>query len=98
MFDETTIRGIVEGAERAGAPASIAMKLEADLKEALLAYRRRMDRVNRHTEVLSVLRDCGYSVTVAAGELDMTREGVYKHLRTERKSTDTSSGVDTKAA
>lgn len=95
MFDETTIRDIVQRAERDGAPASIACDLEADLLNALFAFRKRMDRVNRHTQVLTAVIECKGSVTLAAAELDMSREGVYKHLR---KSTENAIGVDTQAA
>ena len=98
MFDESTIRGIVEEAEQSGAPAGVSMRLEADLRETLMAHRRRMDRINRHTEVLDALAGCGFSVTVAAEQLEMSREGVYKHLRRRTLSTNTPVGVDTKAA
>lgn len=82
-------------AERDGAPSCVACDLEAALLNVLFAHRRRMDRINRHTEVLGVLADCGYKVTIAADKLEMTREGVYKHIR---KSTESRIGVDTKAA
>lgn len=95
MFDEKTIDEILALAERSGAPPGVANDLEADLKEALHRHRRRMDRINRHTEVLDMLANCGYSVTLAADRLEMSREGVYKHLR---KSTETRIGVDAKAA
>lgn len=98
MFDESTIRQVVEAAERSGAPASIAMRLEADLREVLVSFRRSMERVNRHTEVLSVLSDCGFSVTRAADELGISKEAVYKHIRGDRKSTGMPIGVDSKVA
>lgn len=98
MFDEETIRHIVDTASRAGAPATLAMDLDAELREVLHWYRQRMDRINRHTQVLGVLEDCGYSVTAAAGELGMSREGVYKHIRRARLSTANPIGVDTEAA
>lgn len=71
------------------------MRLEADLYEVLHAHRRRMDRINRHTEVLSIVAEAQYNVTRAAEILGVTREAIYKHLR---KSTELPSGVDGKAA
>lgn len=97
-MDEATIRGIVADAERSGVPAQLATDLEAQLTEVMLWLRRRMERINRHSQILSVLEECGYSVTLAATELEMTREGIYKHIRTERKSTDSPIGVDAQAA
>lgn len=94
-FNESTIEDVLQAAQREGAPNGALASLEADLKEALHAHRKRMDRINRHTNVLTTLADCGYRVKDAACELGMTREGVYKHLR---KSTENPSGVDTQAA
>ena len=94
-FNESTIETVLQAAQREGASDGVLGTLEAELKEVLHAHRRRMDRINRHTEVLSTLADCGYCVALAAGKLEMTREGVYKHLR---KSTDFPIGVDTQAA
>lgn len=95
MFDEATIKQMVEIAERDGAPRNVACDLEADLLNVLFAYRRRMARVNRHTQVLGIVAECLGNVTMAADELDMSREGVYKHLR---KSTENRIGVDTETA
>ena len=92
-FDETTIQTVLAQVE--GAPEGIMQKLDADLREVLHHYRRRMERINNHTRVLAIVAEHGYNVTLAAQVLDMTREGVYKHLR---KSTEIPSGVDTKAA
>lgn len=94
-FTEQTVEEIVRNAERDGAPPSVAMRLEADLYEVLHAHRRRMDRINRHTEVLSIVAEAQYNVTRAAEILGVTREAIYKHLR---KSTELPSGVDGKAA
>lgn len=94
-FTEQTVEEIVRNAERDGAPPSVAMRLEADLAEVLHAHRRRMDRINRHTEVLSIVAEAQYNVTRAAEILGVTREAIYKHLR---KSTELPSGVDGKAA
>lgn len=94
-FTEQTVEEIVRNAERDGAPPSVAMRLEADLAEVLHAHRRRMDRINRHTEVLSIVADAHYNVTRAAEILGVSREAIYKHLR---KSTELPSGVDGKAA
>lgn len=98
MFNEEAIRRIVDNAEHAGAPASLAVALEAELSEVLRWYRQRMERINRHTQVLGVLEACGYSVTAAADELGMSREGVYKHIRKSRLSTENPIGVDAEAA
>lgn len=98
MFNEETIRRIVDNAEHAGAPTSLAVALEAELSEVLHWYRQRMERINRHTQVLGVLEECGYSVTAAADELGMSREGVYKHIRKSRLSTENPIGVDAEAA
>lgn len=95
MFDESTIREMVQKAERDGAPPCVACDLEADLLNVLFAHRRRMDRINRHTQILDMVSTCRGNVSMAADNLDMSREGIYKHLR---KSTDTHSGVDTQAA
>ena len=97
MFDEAKIAEIVQG-ESSRSPLGVLNELEADLANALFRYRKLMDRINRHSEVLAVFKECGYKVTDAAKELDMSREGVYKHIRKERKSTETTAGVDTKAA
>lgn len=94
-FTEQTVEEIVRNAERDGAPPSVAMRLEADLSEVLHAHRRRMDRINRHTEVLSIVAEAHYNVTRAAEILGVTREAIYKHLR---KSTEAPIGVDGKAA
>lgn len=94
-FDENTVNDVVAMAKQGGAPEGVANQLHADLMEALHHYHRRMERINRHSEVLLKVQECGYNVTHAANELEMTREGVYKHLR---KSTENSIGVDTKAA
>ena len=94
-FTEQTVEEIVRNAERDGAPPSVAMRLEADLSEVLHAHRRRMERINRHTEVLSIVAEAQYNVTRAAEILGVSREAVYKHLR---KSTELPSGVDGKAA
>lgn len=94
-FDEGTIRQVLQAAESEGAPAGVVNKLDADLREVLHQYRARLARINRHSEVLSVLADNGFKVMDAARELKMTREGVYKHIR---KSTENHSGVDAEAA
>ena len=97
-FDESTIEEIVSMAERAGAPPSVACDLEAALLNVLFAHRKRMKRIDRHSEILAMLADCGYSVTLAARKLDMTREGVYKHIRPQSLSTENSIQVDAQAA
>jgi len=94
-FNESTIEEVLQAAQREGAPSGALATLEAEMKEVLHAHRRRMDRINRHTNVLATLADCGFRVSLAAEKLEMTREGVYKHLR---KSTETAIGVDTQAA
>lgn len=91
MFDESTIKEIVQKAEREGAPPCVACDLEADLLNVLFAHRRRMDRINRHTQVLDMVTTCKGSVSIAALNLEMSREGVYKHLR---KSTENRFAVD----
>lgn len=95
MFDESTIKEMVQKAERDGAPPNIACDLEADLLNVLLAHRRRMDRINRHTQVLDMVSTCRGNVSKAADILDMSREGIYKHLR---KSTEKHIGVDSQVA
>lgn len=94
-FTEQTVKEIVRNAECDGAPPSIAMRLEADLFEVLHAHRRRMDRINRHNEVLGIVAKAHYNVTRAAEMLGVSREAIYKHLR---KSTEVPSGVDTEDA
>lgn len=97
-FDETTIEEIVRCAEREGAPQAAAIRLEADLREALHGHRQRMERIRKHSDVLFAVEESGYNVTLAAEKLQMSREGVYKHLRKRTLSTETAVGVDTKAA
>ena len=92
MFDEFKIKEIVIEAERDGSPQCVAGDLEADLLNVLFAHRRRMDRINRHTQVLDMVSTCRGKVSIAAVNLGMTREGVYKRLR---KSTGNRIGVDT---
>jgi hypothetical protein len=79
-FSEETIREIVLKAERDGAPASIAIDLEADLLNALFAHRRRMDRINRHTQVLDMVSRCKGNVSAAAEVIGITPRAVYHHL------------------
>jgi transcriptional regulator of acetoin/glycerol metabolism len=81
MFDERTIREIVDEAERDGCGQGLAMKLEADLLNTLAQHRRRIERNRRHERVLSVVGLCGFDVRAASEVLDVSREAVYKHLR-----------------
>lgn len=97
-FDESTIQQVLQAAQSEGAPESLLSKLDAELKEVMHSYRIRMDRIQKHSRVLFEVEECGYNVTLAAEKLDMSREGVYKHLRRRPLSTEQPSGVDTKAA
>lgn len=80
MFDENTIKGIVDAVEREGCGLDLAMKLEADLRTVMANHRRRIERNRQHERVLLTVQNCGWNVTQASEALNMTRQNIYLHL------------------
>ncbi len=85
MFNEATIREIVLQTVAEGVPSDIACLLEQDLLNAMFVLRKRMGRVERHTEILEMVTRCHGKVAVAAEKLAVTPRAVYLHLENKLK-------------